>query len=199
MNLLVVHSSPLDTDSTTRTLANYLTERLIQSDQKLKPTVRDLYKDSPEHWGSLQIQASNTAENQRTQKQKESLSQSDQYCSEVLSSNQIIIAVPMWNFSIPSVLKAWIDHIVRVGVTFRYTESGPQGLLTHLKKVYVVESAGGIYQGVNARLNHAGPYLETLFRFLGAKEVVSVDAHGTAIEKEKSRALAVEQIRNLPL
>ncbi len=109
----------------------------------------------------------------------------DRLIEEVEASDVLIVAAPMYNFSIPSTLKAWIDHIARAGRTFRYTESGAQGLLKG-KKVFVVVSRGGIYDGVlsGQMMDFQKPYLRAMLGFLGLTDVTFIHAEGQNVSAE---------------
>ena len=101
---------------------------------------------------------------------------------EVEAADTILIAAPMYNFSIPSTLKAWLDHVARAGRTFKYTANGPEGLLKG-KKVIVVVSRGGFYTGDSPAkgMDFQEPYLRTFFGFLGITDVNFVHVEGQAI------------------
>ena len=87
----------------------------------------------------------------------------------------LVLAAPMYNFAIPSTLKAWLDHVLRAGVTFKYTETGPQGLLTG-KKAYVLTARGGLYAGSTS--DHQEPYLRQVMAFVGIHDVTFIHAEG---------------------
>ena len=109
----------------------------------------------------------------------------------------IVIGSPMHNFSIPSRLKAWIDHVARVGETFQYTDQGPQGLLKG-KKAYILASRGGNYgpESPAAAMNYQDNYLTTVLGFIGIDDVTSIVAEGVAASEEGFAAAktAVSQI-----
>jgi FMN-dependent NADH-azoreductase len=121
----------------------------------------------------------------RTQAQQAAVDFADELIAEVEAADAIVIAAPMYNFSIPSTLKAWIDHIARAGRTFRYTESGPQGLLTG-KKVFVVTGRGGVFSGESpARgMDFQEPYLRTVLGFLGLDDVTFIHIEGLKVSAE---------------
>ena len=112
----------------------------------------------------------------------------------------VVVGSPMYNFSVPSTLKAWIDHVAIAGQTFSYTADGARGLLTG--KAYLVLSSGGIYsQGPFASYDHLSTYLETIFRFLGIADVEIIRAEGIAYGPEQDQAAmakAAAQIGSLP-
>ncbi len=94
---------------------------------------------------------------------------------DVPKTDVLVMAAPMYNFAIPSTLKAWLDHVLRAGVTFKYTETGPQGLLSG-KRAYVLTARGGIYAGSTA--DHQEPYLRQVMGFIGIHDVTFIHAEG---------------------
>jgi FMN-dependent NADH-azoreductase len=198
MNILSVFVSPFGADSTSRTVARELLFGLERSNPGARVFIRDLAHQPPPHWGAAEIAAAQTSQRERDTRARELLKFSDELCAELLESQILVIASPMWNFTVPSTLKAWIDHIVRAGLTFRYGDAGPIGLLDNLEKVYVIESTGGSYLPPPAQaMNHLGPYLNHLFKFLGAREVVTVSAPGTALRRDDAIDHARLEIQKL--
>jgi FMN-dependent NADH-azoreductase len=130
-----------------------------------------------------------TLEPQRTEEQKQVLALSDTFLSELQQADEWVIGVPMHNFGISSVLKLWIDQIVRAGKAFAYVDGKPQGLFTDKKVTFVVAS-GGMYDvgSQMASFNHVEPYLRSVFGFLGVKHVTFLNAGGTmALRQGKDR------------
>lgn len=116
------------------------------------------------------------------------LALSNTLLDEVLQSDILLIEAPMYNFGIPSVLKAWIDHVARAGKTFRYTAQGPQGLLTG-KKAILVLASGGIYsEGPAQPLDHQESYLRAIMNFFGITDVQTIRAEGIALGADKAAA-----------
>lgn len=117
------------------------------------------------------------------------LQHSDDAIKEVLDADIIVIGAPMYNFSIHSSLKAWLDHIIRAGVTFLYDEKGPRGLVTG-KKVYIALSSGGIFsEGPQQTIDFIPVYLKTVLGFIGMKDVTVVRVEGTSLPATKDTAL----------
>src|SRR5262249_36220645 len=112
--------------------------------------------------------------------------QTNTLIEELLSADVLVIGAPMYNFSIPSQLKAWIDRVAQAGRTFRYTSEGPRGLAGG-KKVIVVSTRGGIYAGTayEAAMDHQEAYLRTVLNFLGMTDVSFVRAEGISVKKEE--------------
>lgn len=135
-----------------------------------------------------------TPADDRTSRQNDILAKSDRLIDEVKAADAIVLGLPMYNFNVPAALKSYIDHIARVGVTFKYTETGPVGLLAD-KPVYVVTARGGFYQGTEN--DTQTPYIRNILGLLGLKSVEFFHAEGLNIspeEAEKSMAGVKEQL-----
>jgi len=119
-------------------------------------------------------------ESKLTPAQRAYLSTSDELIAELKAADTIVIGAPMYNFSIPSLLKAWIDQVVRLGKTISYGPNGPQGLLAK-KKVFVITSRGGAYQGSEREaLDFQEPYLRVVFGYMGLTDVAFIHAENQA-------------------
>jgi FMN-dependent NADH-azoreductase len=126
------------------------------------------------------VAALRSPEGPRTARQHDIIAKSDSLIDELLAADIIVIAAPMYNFGIPSTLKAWIDYVARAGRTFRYTEKGPEGLVKG-KKVILIHSRGGIYSSGPAQaMDHQGTYLRSVLGFLGITDIESIDVEGVA-------------------
>lgn len=126
---------------------------------------------------------------QLTEGEKESIHLSDQLVAQLLSADIIVIGAPLYNFTIHTALKSWIDHITRVGITFGYDENGPVGKVTG-KKVYVAMSSGGIYsEGPGKANDFVAPYLSTFLGFLGMTDISVVRAEGLKVPGVKELAM----------
>ena len=114
---------------------------------------------------------------------------SDELIGEVLGSDVIVIATPMWNFGVPSSVKAWVDHVLRAGKTFAYSEKGPVGLAAG-KKAVVIVASGGVYgSGPMASFDFVTPYLQRVLNFIGIQDVRVVRVEGTAVPQLAAAAL----------
>ena len=117
---------------------------------------------------------------QHTPEQKQALKISDELIAEIFEADQIVLGTPMYNFAVPAALKAWIDHIVRVGKTFNRNEKGYEGLAGGRKLTGFIASGGNYAPGAPAeRMNHEAPYLKTILGFIGITEVKLVQAGDT--------------------
>ena len=121
---------------------------------------------------------------QHTESHKKALALSDELVSELVEADEIILGTPMYNFAIPAALKAWVDHVVRAGKTFRYTAAGgPEGLFAGKnKKLLAIVASGGSYvEGSTlTALDHEVPYLRLIFGFIGITDIRFIQAGGTA-------------------
>lgn len=116
------------------------------------------------------------------------LALSEELMGELFASDIVVLEVPMYNFGIPSVLKAWIDHVARAGKTFKYGENGPQGLLTG-KKVILVLGRGGVYsEGPYKVMDYQETYLRAVLGFIGLTDVQSIYIEGVSMGEEKKAA-----------
>jgi FMN-dependent NADH-azoreductase len=197
MKLLHIDSSPLGGNSVSR----QLTERMVAQWRAAHPgtTVEhlDLAKHAPNHldMDSLGFRAGPTAQGLSDVQRREN-QVSEQLVSQFLAADVVVIGAPMYNFSIPSQLKAWIDRVAQAGRTFTYTEKGPQGLAGG-KTVIVASSRGGVYSTnpALAGLDHQESYLKTVFGFFGISDVQFVRAEGVAMgDAAKAQALGAADV-----
>ena len=182
-NILLVTSSIFGENSKSRAVAHDVLERLQQADPTNRVTVRET--NTIPHFSGELLGALMTPAEKRDVAQQHMVVAADAMIAEAEAADTIVIAAPMYNFTIPSTLKAWLDHIARAGRTFRYTEKGPEGLLKG-KKVYVTASRGGYYAngGPAAGMDFQEPYLRAMLGFLGLNDVTFVYAEGQAVSPE---------------
>lgn len=178
-----------------------MTRQFVTNWQSSNPTgkvkVRDLARQPVPHLDAERLHAFITPADKRTTEQKAIVEYSDTLIAELREADVVVIGVPMYNFGIPSTLKAYFDHVARSGETFRYTENGPQGLLED-KPVYLLAARGGIYQGTDA--DSQTGYLNTFLAFLGLKNTHFVYAEGLAMgggDQEKALGQAARKIEQL--
>src|SRR3954466_14885907 len=183
MNILHVTSSPRGSASySNRVAANVLGE-LAARNPGATVTVRDLAREPLPHIGDDFVAATRSPNGPQTDAQRALLAQSDALVDELLAADVIVIAAPMINFTIPTNLKAWIDYVARAGRTFRYSEKGPEGLVTG-KQVIVVAARGGVYSGAGNALDFQVPYLKGALGCLGLSDVEVLAVEGTAYGPE---------------
>lgn len=198
--LLLVTSSLFGAESKSRQIALEFVSAWKHKHPGTAVVERDLVADPIPHLEGPAFAARLVAAESQTEAHRAHLKRSDQEIAELEQADVIVIAAPMYNFSIPSTLKAWIDHVVRAGRTFRYTATGPEGLLKN-KKVFVVTARGGIYsEGAMKALDFHEPYLRTILGFIGLKDVTFIYAEGLAVSPdaaEKGIARAKDSIGKL--
>jgi FMN-dependent NADH-azoreductase len=174
-----------------------LAEQFIAQLPAARVVRRDLSKNPLPHLDAERFGAFLSRSENRTPAQQQVLNDSDALIAELREADTLVVGLPMYNFGIPSQLKAYFDHVARVGVTFKYTEKGAVGLLSG-KKAYVFAARGGLYQGTPRDTQTA--YVRDILAFLGITDVHFVYAEGLAIsEASKVEALASAQsvLRNL--
>ena len=187
--ILQVNASILGNEGQSTRLANEFVAAL-RTDEKL--VVRDLAKDPVPHLDADRFGAFIAKPEARTLKQDAFVAYSDGLIAELKQADVIVLGLPMYNFGVPSTLKAYFDHVVRAGVTFKYTEKGPVGLLTG-KKAYVFATRGALYEGTPRDTQTA--YVRDFLAFLGITDVEFVYAEGLAIgESVKTASLTKARI-----
>ena len=195
MKLLHIDSSPLGSASVSRELSLMAVAEWIASRPATTVEYLDLALNAPSHLDmdslgfKLGIDASHL-----TQVQKRENAISETLVSQFLGADVVVIGAPMYNFTIPTQLKAWIDRIAQAGRTFRYTANGPEGLAKG-KTVIVVSTRGSMYAGLPTEvLDHQESYLKTIFGFVGISDIRFVRAEGLAMgEHGKAKALAAAE------
>jgi FMN-dependent NADH-azoreductase len=176
MKIVHIDSSMTGREGTSSVLAKSIVDQ-ISKNQETHVYYRDLNQEalghlSAEVFGGFQLDA-----NEQNEVQQAAVKRSDTYIAELQDADVLVLGVPMYNFSVPSTLKAWIDHVARAGVSFRYSENGPEGLL-NIKKAYVVATRGGQY--ANTEFDHQAPWIEQVLKFVGIQEVEFIYAEGLA-------------------
>ena len=192
--LLVVNSSPRR-DSVSRRLTRHYAEEWKARNADGRVIERDLAADPPPFVTHAWIEASYTPADQRTPEQEKILAPSDRLIDEVLAADEIVLGVPMHNFSVPAVLKAWIDMITRRGKTFNYGSNGPQGLVP-AKKVVAVVSQGGSY-GEGSPADFQVPYLRHMLGFIGLKDLTVIHADRQGLGGEAAQQSVAQAIAKL--
>jgi FMN-dependent NADH-azoreductase len=179
--LLHLNTSPLVASSVSRELTREFVTNWKASHPSGQVIDRDLAANPPKPLDQAWIYATFTPEEARQPEQKDLIAYSDEAIAELEQADEYVIGVAMHNFSIPSVLKLWIDQVVRRGRTFSYGAEGPKGLLSG-KKATVLVATGGVYDAGSpyAALNFIDPYLRTILGFIGITDVKFVTAGGTA-------------------
>jgi len=183
---LIVTSSALGDGSVSSRLAARLADRLREAAPGVRLVRRDVGAHpvphlAPETVGGIRGEPATEAE-------RAARALSDRLIAELEAADLVVIASPMYNFGMSSTLKAWFDHVLRAGATFRYTAAGPEGLLRG-KRALVIETRGGRYgEGPAAGLDHQEPHLRTLLGFVGIEDVAFVRAEGLAMGADAADA-----------
>lgn len=180
--LLHISVSPRGEHSISRQLSNAAVAAWKDRNPEGRVIERDLAK-TPLTFVNLDwIAGAFLAPEQHTEAHKQALALSNELVAELVEADEIVIGTPMFNFSIPAAFKAWIDHVVRAGKTFRYNPGGkPEGLLNQNKKVLAIIASGGSYvqgSGLSA-LDYEVPYLRFIFGFMGITDIQFIQAGGT--------------------
>lgn len=195
---LLISSSAVGEASVSNRITREIVAELQRLDPGLQVASRDVGADPPPHLEPVRMPAFGGRTD--TPQAAETAALSQAVIDEVQAADLIIIGSPMYNFGITSTLKTWFDHLLRAGITFRYTATGAEGLV-HGKRAIVVEARGGSYiSGPSAGSDHQEGHLRTLLGFIGITDVTFVRAEKLAIspeEKEKSVAAALIEAREV--
>lgn len=195
MKLLHIDSSILADNSVSRQLTRQIVAEWTAHHPGTTVDHLDLAVNTPSHLSAdaLGFRLGADAELSDVQRRENELSEA--LVSQFLAADVIVVGAPLYNFSIPSQLKAWIDRVAQVGRTFKYTEKGPVGLATG-KTVIVASSRGGVYSTSEQgrALEHQESYLQTVFGFFGITDVRFVRAEGVAMG-DAAKAAALESAR----
>ena len=181
MNILQINASARREGANSTKVANSVVERLKAANPAATLTLRDLAVTPHPVLDEAALGALFTPADQRSPEQAARVALDDALIAEIQSHDTIVLGVPMYNFGVPVQFKAWIDAIARAGTTFRYTATGPEGLLTG-KTVYVALARGGLYR--DTPNDSQVPYLKAVLGFLGMTDVRFIYAEGLAMGPE---------------
>jgi FMN-dependent NADH-azoreductase len=188
MKILHIDASARKGESVSRKLSAQLVSRLARNHGQV--TYRDLSDGLP-FVDETKIAAYFTAPDARTDEHREAIAVSDTVVSELKNNDVLVIGVPIYNFSMPASLKAWADLAARVGETFRYTETGPVGLLEN-KKAYVVIASGGTK--VDSKIDFLTPWIRHYLGFIGINDVTVISADALNQDFDAGLAQAERQL-----
>jgi len=191
--LLQINSSLFSDNGNSSTLSNEFVQNWLAKHPEGQVVVRDLAKNPIPHLDANIVSAFFTPAENRSAEQQAIVEFSDTLIAEIQTADAIVIGVPLYNFGVPSTLKAYFDQLARAGVTFKYTETGPVGLLND-KPVYIIAARGGFHVGKDC--DSQTGFLNTFLNFIGLKSVQYIYAEGLSIGdvKEKSLTQAREKI-----
>ncbi len=193
--ILRLDTSVFSEQGSSSRLNQALTEKLSRIYGDVEIRHRDLAREPLPHFSAKVIGAIQTAADARTSEQTKLAALADELIAELFAADIVVIAAPMYNFGIPSTLKAWIDYVARAGVTFRYTADGPEGLVKG-KTIYLVTTRGGVHK--DQQTDCEIPYLQTYFNFLGITDIRTIYAEGLGMSnKDEQFAAALASIDEL--
>lgn len=191
-SLLVIDSSVLGEGSVSRELVKYTVDRLLKDAPHAQVAYRDLGANPVPHLMTKTVMG--VVGEPANEAEQATRALSDELIAELRAADTLVIGAPMYNFSVATGLRAWLDHVLRAGETFSYTAEGPRGHLGG-KRVIVVESRGGLYsEGPAAAIDFQEPYLRHLLGFMGLTDVSFVRAEKIGHGPEE-RAAALDQAR----
>ena len=186
-NILILDSAATGESSVSRRLTRAAAEALVARDPDAHIILRDVGSNPIPHLTAETVPAIR-AGIVETEAAREALELSDALIAELKAADLIVIGAPMYNFGMPSTLKAWFDHVLRARITFQYSEAGPEGLLKG-KKAIVVEARAGLYsEGPAASMDSQEPHIRTLLGFMGIDDVTFVRAEKLAFGPEAAEA-----------
>lgn len=188
-NILVITASIFGPNGQSSRLVKQTLDQLWQSHGELRITQRDLSAEPVPHLDAERFSAFLSTADDRDDVQQRVVDYSDSLIREIVDADIIIMGVPMYNFGVPSVLKAYFDHIARAGTTFRYTANGPVGLLED-RPVYVLAARGGLYAGTPN--DSQTPFIRSFLGFIGLKDVHFVYAEGLNMGDDRKESALQE-------
>jgi FMN-dependent NADH-azoreductase len=189
--VLIIDSAATGEASVSHKLTDQFADRLRRHDPSVRITRRDIGAAPIPHLTAETVGAIRGAEAE-TDAARAALALSDRLIAEVKDADVIVIGAPMYNFGMASTLKTWFDHILRAGITFRYSAEGPEGLVKG-KKAVVIESRAGLYsEGPAAVMDHQEPHIRTLLSFMGVTDVTFVRAEKLAFGPDAASAAIAE-------
>ena len=197
MKLLHIDSSVLMDNSVTRELSRAVVEAWQVAHPAIDVIYRDVAADPPAHLSAEIVAARFLPAEQHSDRQRDEMASDEILLQEFLAADVIVLGVPMYNFSIPSQLKAWLDRVLVSGRTFRYTAAGPVALIEG-KKAVVVSARGGIYSSAAGQvMDHQESYLKAALGFVGVQDLTVIRAEGVNMEGRRKPAIAAarQQIR----
>ena len=189
-HVLRIDSSARPNESVSRRLGDEVVRRLASRHPNLQIDHVDLSAGMA-HIDADWIGANFTPPAQRDAEARARLADSDVAVAKLIRADAIVLTAPVYNFSVPSALKAWIDHVCRAGLTFRYTADGPQGLVVD-KPVFLAMASGGVPFGSD--VDFASTYLKQVFAFIGLEDVRLIGAERVAKDAEAAYAAASQQL-----
>lgn len=184
--ILQINSSLFSSAGKSSSLADAFVQRFRALYPDARTVVRNLTPSSIPHLDEETFGAFATPPEQRSNPQRRMVALSDELIAELTAADIVVLGLPMYNFGVPSTLKAWFDHVARAGITFRYTENGPEGLLRG-KRAVIACARGGKYPGEH---DNQTPYVRQFLSFVGIDDVNIVYAEGLAMGDDAGETLS---------
>lgn len=195
MKVLHIDSSVRNDWSVSKQLSKLFVDSLVLRDNSIEIDYLDLTKDTPKHVSALFIQGNYTVPAERTLQMITELKESESLVDRLHNADIYVIGMPMYNFSIPSNFKAFIDNVVRIDRTFKASENGFQGLLLN-KTVYVINTRGVDFSNeAFAVMDQLQPYLKTVFGFMGLNDIHFINVHPVQFADEEARRQAINKAK----
>lgn len=196
-NVLIIKSSPAASHSVSNEMADYLMSQLQEKDVNYRFQVRDLALTPAPMYSPEILNAFYTPLDQLTQEQERISAPSLTYIEEIKTADLIVIASPMHNFSITSLLKTYLDQICRMGLTFRYSEAGPEGLIKDKQAIIIATAGGDFLSEENKHKDFQAPYLNHVLNFIGIEDVKRVSVHKLGFGDEIAQQMKQEAKQEL--
>lgn len=185
MNVLSIKSSIFSDKGQSSQLLDQFIQSLRGDSTDIRVIERNLAQNPVPHLNDQAISAFMSSHtDDLNEQQKQAIALSDSLIDELKSADILLLGVPMYNFGPPSTLKSWIDYVARAGVTFRYTEKGPEGLISNVRKAYVLATRGGIYQGTLQ--DSQTQFIKDVLAFLGIVDVEFIYAEALNMGEQPS-------------
>jgi FMN-dependent NADH-azoreductase len=197
MKVLHIDCSIRNERSVSKDLSKFFVTRLQRKFEQVAIDYLDLSVTTPSHPSALFIQGNYTIPEERTAEMRQALIESEALVDRLHDASLYVIAMPMYNFSVPSNFKAYIDNIVRIGRTFHKVDGAYEGLLKN-KKVYVINTRGADFSDgfmIANGMDQLQPYVKTVFGFLGLHDVTFINVHPVQFADQDIRAKAIEKAR----
>lgn len=183
--LLQIKASVFSDHGNSTKLANEFVAGWQKANPDGRVVIRDLAADPLPHLSAERVQAFFTPAEQRSSEQQAHATASETLIDELKAADVVVLGLPLYNFGVPSTLKAYFDHLARAGITFRYTANGPEGLLAD-RKVYVFAARGGFFKDTPA--DSQTPFVKTFLNFIGLRDIEFVYAEGLNVSEDQKRS-----------
>jgi len=198
-NILIIESSNNYESTGSRYVSSLIEEKLRDKYPEAVYMRHDLSASPLPHLAPATTRAFFIPPENRNERQLQAVKLSDKLANELLGADVLLVSMPMWNFNIPSSIKGWIDHVIRSGVTFEYTEAGVQGFATKTRAIIVVASGGVFSNGPLSSWDYVVPYMTHILNFIGISDIQVIRLEGTVWAPEQAMTHASEAIQGLTL